>query len=486
MITINSQTNSGVTGVSPPSPTLSCASVVSSKSWMQKNPNELIPMLKNAYDILKDKERDLRLAAEIGRSLLENNKALKSNYEDLLNTPYPTPTNSSSLIETKIDDEKMTGEAYEYVPANRTREAMLEILEYQNSDLSQQLETALLKQENLDRKNSKKARQLEMEVKFLQTSLDHATQKIQELEEARIRKTLTYKDGNTVDETNQQKWIDENCVSKQVDLLKAENDQLSQAKTEMEKKLCASLNELHLLQQQYEQFQFTTKDYEKLKQAFETQNIHIQELKSSLEEHRHIVSKLRDRGIYIPSSSSTTSSETHKRKVHHDTNKNNLLTELENAWFKHQSPPRSRQTSISSYIQPSQPIYPSLNVDSALESIILKAGVVEKDALDDALSLLGRLEDEYDHEKFLQEKRHIYYKQDNEEKVQVKEESIYSYYYEEEPEYVVQVRPTPSGIIGYAKYAIESIIQLIWRWVRFTLVMMIAVFISLKEGPDGL
>lgn len=418
--------------------------------------------------------------------MLENNKTLKSNYEDLLNTPYPTPTNSSSLIEHKNEDDKTTGEAYEYVPANRTREAMVEILEYQNSDLSQQLETALLKQENVDRKNSKKSRQLEKEVKFLQTSLDHATLKIQELEESRTRKTLTYKDGNTVDETNQQKWLDENCISKQLNTLKAENDQLSQTKTEIEKKLCASLNDLHLLQQQYEQFQFTTKDYEKLKQAFETQNIHIQELKNSLEEHRHIVSKLRDRGIYIPSSSSTTSSETHKRKIQHDTNKNNLLTELENAWFKHQSPPRSRQTSDSSFLQPSfQPIYQLPNVDSALESIILKAGVVEKDALDDALSLLGRLEDEYDHEKFLQEKRHIYYKQDYEEKVQVDEQSIYSYYYEE-PEYVVQVQPAPSGIMGHAKYAIESIIQLIWRWVRFTLVMIIAVFISLKEGPDSL
>lgn len=43
--------------ITPPSPTLSCTSIVSSKSWMQKSPNELIPMLKNAYSTLKDKER---------------------------------------------------------------------------------------------------------------------------------------------------------------------------------------------------------------------------------------------------------------------------------------------------------------------------------------------------------------------------------------------------------------------------------------------
>lgn len=42
----------------PPSPSLSTASSLrSSISWMQKSPNELIPMLKNAYSSLKDKER---------------------------------------------------------------------------------------------------------------------------------------------------------------------------------------------------------------------------------------------------------------------------------------------------------------------------------------------------------------------------------------------------------------------------------------------
>jgi hypothetical protein len=35
----------------PPSPSLSTA------SWLQKSPNELIPMLKNAYSTLKDKEQ---------------------------------------------------------------------------------------------------------------------------------------------------------------------------------------------------------------------------------------------------------------------------------------------------------------------------------------------------------------------------------------------------------------------------------------------
>lgn len=42
----------------PPSPALSSTSFISSVSWMaEKTSNELIPLLKNAYGALKDKER---------------------------------------------------------------------------------------------------------------------------------------------------------------------------------------------------------------------------------------------------------------------------------------------------------------------------------------------------------------------------------------------------------------------------------------------
>lgn len=44
----------------PPSPTLSTTSFMSSVSWMaEKTSSELIPMLKNAYTALKDKEKGM-------------------------------------------------------------------------------------------------------------------------------------------------------------------------------------------------------------------------------------------------------------------------------------------------------------------------------------------------------------------------------------------------------------------------------------------
>lgn len=45
----------------PPSPTFSTSSFMSSVSWMaEKTSSELIPLLKNAYSALKDKEKGKR------------------------------------------------------------------------------------------------------------------------------------------------------------------------------------------------------------------------------------------------------------------------------------------------------------------------------------------------------------------------------------------------------------------------------------------
>jgi hypothetical protein len=42
----------------PPSPTMSTNSIVSSMSWIvDKSPADLMPLLKNAYTALKDKEK---------------------------------------------------------------------------------------------------------------------------------------------------------------------------------------------------------------------------------------------------------------------------------------------------------------------------------------------------------------------------------------------------------------------------------------------
>jgi DNA repair exonuclease SbcCD ATPase subunit len=480
-----------------------------------KSPKELIPMLKNAYSTLKDKEKgnikiimlkiqvfnvtsgmyiiDLRLAAEIGKSLLENNLALKSNYEDLLsNPPYPTPSNSDSLLfKSDIEQQQQEEEEEEglrYITAHSTREALVEMLEKKNQDLSEQLETVLLNQERLDRSHTKKAHQLEHQVQFLQTHLDHATRKIQEMETS--KKTLTKLDSLTNnDDVLQTSCCHDHGLSAKMEQLKREHDHVSQSKALVEQKLIATLHDLRVLKEQFTQFQFTEQGHEQLLEAFNVQNTHIKELKQTLEEHRSVLGKLRERGVYIPSS--TTTSMIDGNESTRQDMQNTLLFELENAWNKHQTP--SVDSSSSLLLQPFQAIYNQLpNVDSALESIILKAGVVEKDALDDALSLIGRLENEYDHERFLLEKRHIYYKDDNTDVLDLYRRSsrrrCTSELYYPKHHHLVTVTPNepPSGLVGYSQKMIKSIMYLTWRWFRFTLIMTIAIFMSLKQGPAAL
>lgn len=454
------------------------------------------------------------MAAEIGKSLLENNLALKSNYEDLLsNVPYPTPSNSDSLLLFESDRtgsvpvEEDEEEDLRYITMHSTREALVEMLEKKNQDLSDQLETVLFNQEKLDKSHMKKTRQLEQQVQFLQTHLDHATLKIKEMETG--KKTLTEanslgnRDINHIDvlQTSSCYHHHNEDLTAKMEQLKRDHDHVSQSKALVEEKLIATLHDLHVLKEQFTQFQFTAQDHEHLRQTFNTQNTHIKELMHTLEEHRSALGRLKERGISIPSN--TTSIVDGDTDQSRQEMQNSLLSELKTAWHKHQTfeeetsslcSKSSKSKACSSpenlLLQPFQTIYNQLpNVDSALESIILKAGVVEKDALDDALSLIGQLENEYDHERFLLEKRHIYYKDDNgvldfytHRRPQTEEEVNYS------DHQLVAVIPKgqPSGLVGYSQKLIKSIMYLTWRWFRFTLIMTIAIFMSLKEGPAAL
>ncbi|KAI8985806.1 hypothetical protein BDB01DRAFT_849658 [Pilobolus umbonatus] len=470
----------------PPSPTLSTSSVTSSVSWMHKSSTELIPMLKNAYSTLKDKEIELRLAAEIGNSLLENNKLLKTNYEVLLNTPYPTPSQSYSLIKEpeRIDLEEEESEL-RYVPS-RTKEALIEILESQKNDLNEKLELALQTQDKADRLNSKKTRELENEIRFLQTSLENATLKIQELENSRL--VLVGKQ-----EDSSKHMLESDVVEMrfQFEQLKIENDHVNQCKAEVEKKLNATLKDLRLLKEQYDNFQFKAFDHDELKTSFQNQQEHIRELKESLEEHRMIIQKLSDSGVHIPSglfSSATQYDENGQdgRDEERMRIKCNLLSELENAWPKESETEEVLSSSEDGLSNSIQTVYDQLpSVDQALESILLKAGLVGKDALDDALSLIGRLESEYDHKKFLKANREWDYASSSDYDMDdLPVDNIYPVLTTVKPEVV----PAPSKLSfrTYLEDVVKSMLYMSWKWLRFIIIMTIAVFISINEGVHEL
>ena len=132
------------------------------------------------------------LAAEIGKSLLEHNLRLKSNYDSLLQstTPPITPSSSTSnkyIQEQPIIDISEEEHTMHFIPSRITREAMIEVLERKNADLTKKLELAMAEQDKLMKSNSKNTRKLENEISLLKSNLDIATTKMQELEEMNER-----------------------------------------------------------------------------------------------------------------------------------------------------------------------------------------------------------------------------------------------------------------------------------------------------------
>ncbi|KAG0169346.1 hypothetical protein DFQ28_003709 [Apophysomyces sp. BC1034] len=498
---------------------------MSSVSWMaEKSANELIPMLKNAYSTLKDKEKDLVLAAEIGKKLLENNKELKSSYENLLQqaqapVPIPLPTPSSSLVTVcdTIPDESDSGidSAQEsdddghsdmrLIPSRGTREAMIEELERKNMELSKRLETLGNEQGATDRFHVKKVRKLQSEIDALKSSLENATAKIEELEEITERQKLSIP---VAENDTENEKIVENLLST-VNKLETENSKISQSKAALEQKLLETFKDLRSLKSEFERFQFTQKDHEELQEAYDRQFQHIAELNESLEEHRILLQELKERGVNLHSARSTPAPSTYDDNSG-EPFRHTLLGELENEWIKRNqhppSPPKLKTskstpvprttarcaseysfrslTSLSHLTEKSlAAIYNVPTTESELmEMALSKASGLDKSLLDEALSLISRMEEEHEAEKAAC----VLADEDN--KFSLFDDGSF-------PSYGLYPKPVksessttekiaPSTFLGRLRRLLLQLFQAVWRWCRFAMVLIMAVIISLWQGPE--
>lgn len=448
---------------------------------------------------------DLMLAAEIGKSLLENNIRLKTSYEDLLQktqraaaaaaAPLPTPSSSLDpptvmLNDSGIDSGSEQGEddGMRFVPSHRTREAMIEVLERKNVELTKRLEAALAEKEAADRKNVKKTRQLEAEIEALKSNLDIATTKIQELEEMNERQRRMQQHN---EEEDQRKVVDE--LLDRIDQLRAENEAVSASKAQVESQLARTLRDLKELKNQFEQFQFTQKEYETLQEAYERQFRHVAELKESVEEHRSLLQKLKDRGVRIYSASTTPApSVCHGRRDSVVAIRNTLLGELESEWLKQRS--KSDGSSISQLTEkPLSAIYNTREF-ALVESVLSKATGIDKALLDEALSFISRLEDEHDEDKCLD--LYAYDVDENEE-----DGFTFSLFDHHHPLYpshelypdphhvsfeVSRVTNAPRSFLDRLRRLLRHFFRAVLRWCRFAVILTTAVLISVWQGPDGM
>lgn len=170
-----------------------------------------------------------------------------------------------------LDDEENT----QHVEPSSTREAHIEILEQRNADLSNQLDTLLSQQEDLDRSHMLKSRQLEHQIQTMKHHVGSTANKLLEMQSKSStipRKTLT-KDGMC-------------CMKASLELeqLRIEFDHVSQLKTRKENKLDEVTRDLCTLKQQCEN---RTQEYQELQRVFQEQEVRVQELKNSVQQYMY-------------------------------------------------------------------------------------------------------------------------------------------------------------------------------------------------------
>ncbi|KAI8379703.1 uncharacterized protein BYT42DRAFT_495340 [Radiomyces spectabilis] len=452
-------------GTEPASPTQSTTSFMSSISWAaEKSATELVGLLKTTYAALREKEKDLTLAAELGNSLLQNNMMLKSKYETLLQ---------------HFDDDSVS---MRLIPNPCAREALIEALERKNADTQKMLDHALQTSEKAKEAQEKRSRKLQTEIESLRHHLDSAAQKIQELEDHRLRNESRHQRTNLAEFEEQhledQALIDE--LTKRMLDLQYENHNLFETKKAVELKLINTLHDLSCLRAQFEEFQFTQQGYVDLQEAYQRQFTHIAELNESLEEHRNVLMKLRDKGLWTPQSSSPPMQASHSEQT------------SSNASCSQPDAPRLRSSSsfarlreFANMTERNLTSFYNAPGDYALKTFLSTTNLMHDEAaLNNAMDFFNRTANEDKDFSDLfgpldQEYLHASY-------------DIYppvsdTYITPSSKSGANSKRSQPPGsIYGRILYLIKRIFRAVWRWCRFAIILATAVMINLWQGPEGM
>ncbi|KAI8874762.1 hypothetical protein K501DRAFT_264722 [Backusella circina FSU 941] len=490
---------------SPLSPTGSTTSFISSVSWVaEKSAAELGSLLKNAYKSLREKEKNLLLAAEIGKSLLEHNQSLKSDYDKLLQNVRSYQGEVVLLDKNKPErisplEKNNHSDEMRLISSKKAYDAIIESLERKNAEIQHMLDQTQQHSNLTEQSHEKKARKLESEIDILKNSLESATHKIQELEENRNQRQEQARRRCLDDKEIEQRETDDLALMEEltvkIDQLFSENKSLQSSKKSVQEKLCAALSDLDSLRMDFEKFELTQEGYANLQQAFQRQTIHIKELNESLEEHRAVLSRLRDKGYWTPQPSSPPS-VVQEASTLSCFSKQSLLGELENAWQKnmtntdistssllHQSKSFSNLSGLSrihdlaSMTERNLTLFYNAPGDYALDTLLSTVGIENRACLAEAEALLttGGENDAFDF---------LFNKNMNED-----DNQIYDIY----PPCVVYTESTneddneeklPKGLVNRIMYQIRSLFRSVFRWCRFAIILATAILINLWKGPD--
>lgn len=315
---------------------------------------------------------DLKLAAEVGKTLLESNTVLEKKYNHLQDEFNVHQQESNELYKHKLQDSQHT----------------IHHLETQNAELLKKYEATLDSKEKISRQNVTSQQKLTLQVNELYQSLEQAYEKIQQYEDYRqdYVKKMVVKEIDIV--SNEDTTSDYNELSNKIDHMMGQNQQLFKAKDQIQNQFHDTIIELKELQSQFTHVQQTKDQMSQLEDRFKYQESHIHQLTGLIEEYRlnltndcHIQQQQMP-SLITSSSDEEEDDEDYRLPQHLMKNSNSLHSELQLASItNNKNKPRSlhfEQDNMIVVADVASPrrkhrksrqdlvIYPSLKIDDSL------------------------------------------------------------------------------------------------------------------------
>ncbi|KAI7900026.1 uncharacterized protein BX663DRAFT_440091 [Cokeromyces recurvatus] len=473
----------------------STSSFLSSISGIaEKSASELGSLLKNTYKLLKEKEKNLYMAAELGKGLLEHNQVLRADYDKLLENIRNCQTEKESY------DNDMR-----FISSNkRTYDHVIESLERKNAEIEAVLEQTQKQAESTNQTHLQRQRKLESEIEILKDNLDMAAAQVQELEEERHVQQTRRKQLDDRKRLEKQRIEDEELLEQltnQLQDLYVDNKHLQASKKLVEEKLIHSLHDLDMLRKDFENFNLTQESYLALQEAFEKQRIHIQELNDSLEEHRLVLSRLRDKALLSHYSDDTVpslSTNGDPSVFSAGTLKQNLMGELEDAWAKNQENLKSnynhhhhhaslfstnRLCDLAHLTERNVTSFCNAPADYALEKFLSSIGIDNRSILDEAERFFkssSSSSSNYNVDDLFEPQN---------DDVDFAENNLYPTYFSTAATTTTTTTDTEKeqpkkGLLNLILFQIRYLIRSLLRWCRYAIILATALFINLWKGPD--
>ncbi|ORX98704.1 hypothetical protein K493DRAFT_313527 [Basidiobolus meristosporus CBS 931.73] len=472
---------------------------------------EVQRLLREAYSIITEKDKEITFAAKLRNRVLEENELLKTKYEEIITYLsehgfFVTESYDSDRLEI-VDQTPLPNTPVTTIhpvrplsrrPSMRFDEENVAELEMANAELQSRLDAAV--QENAQRRkqNERQIRNLEADIRGLRTELDMANQTVTQLRDRNYQLQQRKRVEHHIHQhdANDEQFIDQ--LIQKVSQLEELKASLEAQKLDLEKRLSGVLNGLEEARLRIEELEETHNEYNELQVAFERQSMHVAELSQSVEEQRSwiqgIFSQHSPRSVpgtynfqasltspkmdltsalfgtsYSSTNSPSGTSQISIRK------RRTLLSELESEWYRNvtgRTPAGSVKSpnSVSGVISSTPRGMNIFSVtNSNFNSPVSLHSITSPNSSNISTSYLRDM-----------------FKYEEKSKDQYNASSDVVYDSEVDDEHIYDEETEES--VGWFRWVFNSVkgsVIYMWRWCRFLFLLFTAVAIALCRGPNG-